>query len=379
MANTLTGLIPILYESLDVVSRELVGFIPAVSRDSNAERAGLNQTITAHIAPESEAKDITPAVTAPDDGDQTIDKVDIKITRSRGVAIRWNGEEQRALSHGGQYRNILRDQFTQAMRTLCNEVEADLASTYVAASRAYGTAGTAPFGSAGDLSDAAKLLEILDDNGAPLAGRQLVLGSAAMANLRGKQSVLFKANEAGTDALLREGIVGRIESFDVRNSAQVKRHVKGTGTGYETNGTFDVGDATVAVDTGTGTIKAGDIITFADDGNKYVVGSDLSAGSLSINKPGLRQDLADGKAVTVGDSYTANMAFVRSAIVLVTRTPAMPEGGDSADDVLNVTDPVSGLSFQVAVYRQYRQVRYEIGLAWGWQAVKPEHMALLLG
>ena len=36
MANTLTNLIPSLYAGLDMVSRELVGFAPAVGRNSTA-------------------------------------------------------------------------------------------------------------------------------------------------------------------------------------------------------------------------------------------------------------------------------------------------------------------------------------------------------
>ena len=37
--NNLTAIIPDLYEGMDVVSRELVGFIPSVFRNSGAERA----------------------------------------------------------------------------------------------------------------------------------------------------------------------------------------------------------------------------------------------------------------------------------------------------------------------------------------------------
>ena len=59
--------------------------------------------------------------------------------------------------------------------------------------------------------------------------------------------------------------------------------------------------------------------------------------------------------------------------------PARPEEGDQADDVMMVTDPRSGMSFEVALYKQYRQVQYEISAAWGVQNFKPEHSAILLG
>ncbi|MGC1000963.1 P22 coat - protein 5 family protein, partial [Pantoea agglomerans] len=81
----------------------------------------------------------------------------------------------------------------------------------------------------------------------------------------------------------------------------------------------------------------------------------------------------------VQGGFVPNMAFDRNAFVLASRTPAMPKDGDSADDVMNVTDPVSGITFQVALYRQYRQVRYEVGLAWGVASVKPAHSAIILG
>ena len=130
-------------------------------------------------------------------------------------------------------------------------------------------------------------------------------------------------------------------------------------------------------------IKAGTLFTIADGGGHvYVVAADYAggAGNLSINAPGLVVAAADTKALTVATTqYAANMAFERNAIKLLARTPAMPDGGDAADDVMTITDPISGLSFQVAMYRLYRRVKYEVGLAWGVKTVKPEFLSLLLG
>jgi hypothetical protein len=61
--------------------------------------------------------------------------------------------------------------------------------------------------------------------------------------------------------------------------------------------------------------------------------------------------------------------------------PIGPDGRamDMADDVMTVTDPVSGISFDIAVYRQFMQIVYHVRLAWGTQGVKQAHTALLLG
>jgi hypothetical protein len=382
MANTLTGLIPTIYKSLDVVLRELTGFIPAVMFDASGEQAAKDQTISWPVVPVASAGDITPATTGPTPTDQTIGPGTMTISKSRSAVFGWNGEEQKSL--GGLYNQILVDQFAQAMRTLVNEVETDLAALYVHASRAYGTAGTAPFAST--LDEAAQILKILLDNGAPKTDLQLVINTTAGAKLR-TLAQLSKANEAGSDEMLRRGVLLDLFGFMIRESAQVANHTKGAGSGYLVDLTagYAAGSTTIHLDTGTGQVKAGDILTNSTTGrdtNKYVVKTGHATGGEQdyvLANPGLRVAWVNNDPVAIGNSYAANLAFSKSALALMARVPAMPEGGDAADDVTVITDPQSGLSFQVAMYRQYRQVAFEVGLAWGVKAVKPEAIAILLG
>jgi len=384
MANTLTGLIPTIYVALDTVLRELTGFIPAVTADMNGEQAAKDQTIAWPVTPAASAGNITPATTGPTPTDQTIGPGTMTISKSRSVVFGWNGEEQKSL--GGLYNKILADQFAQSMRTLVNEVEADLAALYIYASRAYGTAGTTPFDSTNKLAFMAQLYKILADNGAPTGDLQLVLDTTAGAALR-TLTELWQANTAGGDELLRRGVLLDLMNFAVRESAQTKLHTIGTGSGYLVDLTagYAIGSTTIHVDTGTGTIVAGDILTNTKTGrdtNKYVIATGQTGGGdqdIVLAKPGARVAWVNNDPVAVGAAYRANLAFSRSAIALMTRAPAMPEGGDAADDVTIITDPQSGLSFQVALYRQYRQVAFEVGLAWGVKAVKAEAIAILLG
>lgn len=386
MANTLTNLIPTAYAALDNVSRELVGLIPAVTRDATVERAAVGQTVRSPVAPAVSTGNITPGVTPPDDGDQTIGSVSLSISKAKRVPIRWNGEEQRGLNNGGPgVGSILQDQFQQAFRALANEAEADLAALYASASRSYGVGTTVPFGTAGDYSDASNVLKILLDNGAQSMDRHLILNTGAGANLRGKQGGRGVDAE-GTDRILRQGVLMDIHGFAVRESAQIKTHTKGTASGATTNAAgYAVGATTITLAlAGTGTIVAGDSITFTGDTNQYLVVSgdaDVSnGGTITIAAPGLRQAIpAAATNITVSATGPRSMAFTRDAIVLAHRLPALPEGGDLAVDRQVVQDPVSGLAFEIAMYAQYRQMQIEVSAAWGVACVKPENLALLLG
>lgn len=380
MANTLTNLVPTLYEALDVVSRELVGFIPAVTLDASVARAAVGQQVLSFVTPSSVAEDLVPGVTAPNDGDQTIGNVSLTIQRSRGVPVRWNGEEQRGVESGPGYGRILQDQFAQAMRTLCNQIEQDTANAaYVAASRAVGTAGTTPFGVQGDFSDASNVLKVLKDNGAPISDAHLVIDTTSGAKLLGLQS---RYDVAGDVTMQNQGVLIQKAGFKIRESAQVPYAVApGNGASYTTTTAgYPVGATAISVISGSGAINAGDIVTFAGDANQYVVNQALAGGVITLANPGLRKTIpAAATAVTVVAAATRNLAFARSAIVLATRAPAVPKEGDMADDAMIITDPRSGLSFEVRLYKQYRQIRYEVAASWGVKAVKSEHIATLLG
>ena len=381
MANVLTNLAADIYVAADVVGRELTGFIPAATINANgSERVAKGDTVRAAFTRAASVVDVSEAMTIPEGTDQTVDNKTLSISNSRAVQIPYTGEDIRHLNNGVGFETVYGDQIAQAMRALVNEMEADLAAeAYKNASRAFGTAGTTPFAS--NFSEVAEIRQILVDNGMPSNDGQasLVLNTLAGTNLR-QLAQLQKVNEAGGADLLRQGTLLELQGLALRESAQVQAHTKGTGASYLLNDASSaIGDTSIAADGGTGTILAGDVVTFNGDTNKYVVNTALAGGSLAIGAPGLRVALADDAAITVGNSYTANVAFHRRALEIAMRAPAVPEGGDAADDALTVQDPFSGLVFEIRVYRGYRKTMIEVAAAWGVKAWKPDFIALLMG
>jgi len=377
MANELNGLIPVLETSLQEISRELVGAIPACITDMTADSAAEGQKVRVPVTPPAVNRDITIGQAPVATGDR-FGYIDVEITKFRiGEPIVWNGEEERGL--GGTADRLIANQFTQRMRSLVNEMEEDVCREAATGAKGgvYGAAGSTLF-AVNDMSDLAQIVKMFNDIGAPQATRQLVINTAAAANLR-NHGVLYRANEAGTAEMLRQGIIGSLYGFDIRESGGFRMFTP-TGAGYLVNGTFAVGDREIQVDTGTGVIKKGSTFTIAGDTTKYIVTEDFAgtAGLLKFS-PGLKVAPSDNAVITISGAFLPSAAFTRDAIVLATRAPAMPKRGDSAKDVTNITDPVSGLTFQVAYYGGYRQERIEIGAAWGVKTVNPQHSIVLLG
>ena len=382
--NTLTNLIPTLYEALDVVSRELVGFIPSVTRDSQLARAAIGQKVYSPVAPAASAGDVSAATVPPDNGEQSIGNISLAITKSRYVPIRWQGEESLQMNSPGGLgvKTLMRDQFAQGMRTLCNEIEADLAGLYLYGSRAIVPSSSTLFNK--DLADAANARKILMDNGAPTSELKMVIGTDAGAALRSQATILSVIPSA--QDMATQGVLINAAGFQIRESAQIQSPVIGTEASATVSSAAHAVGATKInlASAGSGNIADGDIISIVGDTNYYVVktgAAAVSGATIVIAEPGLRVAIEGGTspAIAVYKKSNRSMAFARSAIVLATRMPALPEGGDMGVDRTTITDPRSGLSFEVSKYLQYRQVRYEIAIAWGVKAVKTEHIALMAG
>ena len=386
MANdiSLTGLTEILYVARDQVANEPTAFSQGVITNGGTEGASANGTVTSMRSTEATLETTyTPAMTVPDAADVTTSTDSLTLSSYVGASIPLKGEQFLQLSNTVGFEEAITQLYAQAIRKMRNTVEAAIAdAAYKGASRAVGTAGTTPFAS--NFNTINELRQILEDNGCPMDDGMLSLAisTSAGTNLR-NLSTLTKANESGTTATLRNGELLNIGGFSIRASSGIRSHTKGTGSGYLVNQTGLVaGSRAITTDTGTGTILAGDVVTFASgagSGFNYVVGSPLAGSVVTLNHPGLRGAIADNNAITVGNSYTANVGFHKSAIELAMRPPAQPPGGDAGEEIATLYDEKTGLSFSARLYKGYGINQIKIMAFYGVKVWKPEFVGTLLG
>lgn len=380
MANTLTTLAPTLYSAAQEVSNEPFGVVDSIYTQFDNKGVAKGDTVSVPVAPVRAASDFTPAATSSAGSDATSSAIGVTIDESRMVSWHLTGEQQRSLENGNTSAEWVRQLIAQGMRTLRNEAEVDAAdAVHKGASRAVGVAGTTPFAS--NLNELIDARKILRDNGAPMADLQLVVDTNAEVELL-QLSIIQQADQAGSDAERRNGRVLRQFGFRIGQSAGIATHTTGTAANIELDAAHTKGDTVIGLADGTtwsGTVLAGDVV--AIDGHEYVVtvgSADVTTtSSITIAEPGLVADVADNTAVTLETTnFTPNIAFERQSVVGIMRPPLIP--GNPTISQLPISDG-RGMTYLLLDIAQYGQRTWELHLAWGFKAVQPEHIALLMG
>jgi hypothetical protein len=377
MSNTLTSLAPTLFSAAKQVASEPFGVIPAINTTFDAKGVAKGDVVTVDVAPTRAATDFTPGATTTTGDDSVAGSIPVKITAAKKVSWHLTGEQIRSLENATINQDWVKQLAAQGMRTLRNMAEVDAATALKqGASRAYGTAGTQPFPS--DLSALTNARKILQDNGCPMSDMWFMGDSNAGLGLR-NLGIFQQAYAAGTDAERRSGDFLPQFGFKIKESAGIGLHTKGTGASYTTDTAgYAVGATVINLITGTGTAVPGDVTTFAGDTNKYVVASGITApGAVTLQSPGLRVAIpASAVAVTIGNNYTANMAFERSACVGIIRPTLMPENPTITQ--MPISDDL-GMTYLMLDIAQYGQRTWEMHLAWGFKTVNGEFSTIVLG
>jgi hypothetical protein len=171
----------------------------------------------------------------------------------------------------------------------------------------------------------------------------------------------------------RDGMMGRTAGYDFFEHTMLGKQLRGAGNGsYLSNGATQTG-ATIGVDTGTGAINAGEIVTFAGVFSvhpetkvstgvlqQFVVTADYAGGNGNLSiapaivASGATQNvsnaIADNSAMTIAGTastpYGQSLLFHKDAFCFATADLVMPQGVD-----FSARETYDGISIRIV--RQY--------------------------
>lgn len=288
-----------------------------------------------------------------------------------------------------------------AMAVLAANIEYDAMSMYKDVYQEISDVGAAIA-----LADVLNGAKVLTNSLTPSSERCLNLNTQDNVDLVSALSGLFNPN-ANISSNFREGMVANqfVGYREVYENTLWPIHTTGTddGTGdYVVNGSNQTG-ASVTVQTGTGTFKKGDIITFAgcnrvhpetkvDTGElmRFVVTADVDASATSIPispsivTSGGRQNVSasptsggqvfkresdNSTAIGASADYKISMGFHKDAFAFATADLVMPQGVD-----FKAREVMDGISMRVV--RQYDinndTLPCRIDVLYGYKTIRPQ-------
>lgn len=385
MANALLTATAVTRESLRVLHQKL-GFVGNVNRqyDSSFAKSGAKIGDSLKIRLPNQYSVRNGATLSAQDTTET--SMTLQVATQKGVDLNFTSADL-TLSLDDFSSRILEP----AMSVLAAAIESDALSMRKDVYQQVNNTGAAvTFGKV--LEGRKKLVDSL----APAGVWNALLNTSDGVNLVDALKGLFQdSKEVATQ--YREGKMGRGAGFDFMESTHLSTQLRGSGNGaYLVNDTVASGDSVVTVDTGAGTIKRGEIVTFAgvnsvhpetkaDSGvlQQFVVTADYAggAGDLSVSpafiSTGPAQNVsalpADNAAIsiagTASTNYGQSLLFHPDAFGFATADLVMPSGVDFAR-----REVLDGISMRAVRQYDINTDRFptRIDVLYGFKTLRPQ-------
>lgn len=387
MANTILTATAVTREALRVLHQKL-NFVGTITRDYDdrfaQSGAKIGDTLKIRLPNQYKVRTGATLNPVPAELDTVESSVDLKVQTQKGVDLNFTSVDL-TLNLDDFSERILEP----AMSVLAANIEADAMGMY---KDIYNQVNGQ--GSAASFMKVLQGRKILVDNLAPLNARTCNLNTQDNVDMVNDLKALFN-DKATISKQNREGFMGRTAGFDFMENTLWPAHLRGAGASYQVNGAGQSG-ASLAVNTGTGAVKAGDVFVIAGvmrvhpetkqattQQQQFVVTADYAggAGTLAISPAivtsGPAQNVSGSPATaaavtfagTASVAHGVSMAYQKGAFAFATADMVLPRGVDFASR--EVFDGVS-----MRIVRQYDinndKFPCRLDVLYGFKTIRPQ-------
>jgi hypothetical protein len=379
MVNTVTNIMPKILARGLLALREQAVMPRVVNGDYSQQAAQKGDTIDVPIPSALTVNSVTPSNTPPTPADSSPTKVQIPLNNWYEANFHMTDKE---LVEVDRNEHFVPMQMSEAVKALANKINTTVHNEYKGVFGFAGTAGSTPFASA--VSAATDARKVLNQQLCPRTDRRMILDFDAEASALALDN-FNNVNQVGGTGPKIEGEIGRKFGFDIYTDDAIVTHSAGGSGTPLVNGALAVGDTSVVIDgmSGSGGLVVGDVITMAGNTQTYAVitAPAASGGAQTVTvAPAITGIIANDAAITVKASHVVNLGFHRDAFALAMRPLQGSTQGDSyGNQIVSMTDPITGLSMRLEVSRQHKQIVYSLDALWGVKLIRPQLAVRIAG
>lgn len=350
--------------------REVIQLVRRTNREYESDilAATPGSTVNVIVPAKITAVAVSPSHVPPGAAAITPTKVPITLDQWYRAPFAFDDKQAKQVARG-----IIPMQIQEAIRGLANKIDTNVWATCYPKVYGYvGTAGTTPFGT--DISEFLDAEKIANDQLMPPDRRALIMDTAANANWKGlRRNYDRNFVDVGVDAVWTNNVPTHTTTT---NNNAFKVNQSSSPTGYA------VGDTAITVNTGTGEINVGSIVSFSSHSQTYTVTARTGTApttAITISPP-LVAAVAHAEVLDVKSSHVVNLLMHPNAIAFAMAPMAQGlevPGAGSAEST--VVDNESGLALRLTVFRQYYQTEWSFDALWGSAVPRPELAVRIAG